>query len=102
MGRTLKIDNLVNVVYTMSMDKNDNEKKQKDRDRWLNICLKERRDADIITWRETLGNNFSATMRQLIRRSQPRGLIKTLRQLETDGLIKLVASELEIEQALVL
>ena len=83
----------------MSMDNNG---KQKDRDRWLTICLKEKRDVDIITWRETLGNNFSATMRQLIRRSQPSGFIETLHRLEANRLIELVASELEIEKALML
>ena len=80
----------------------DNNGKQEDRDRWLTICLKGKRDADIITWRETLGNNFSATMRQLIRRSQPSGFVRTLHRLEVSGLIKLIASEPEIEKALML
>ena len=73
-----------------------------DRDRWLTICLKEKRDADILAWRATLGNGFSATMRQLIRRSQPAGFVKTLRALEAAGLVKIVGNDLQLEQALVL
>ena len=74
--------------------------KRRDKDVWCNICLKQHRDRDILAWRYSLGNNFSSTMRNLIRWSIRGGVLKRLHSLQEQGLLKLTASDAEIEQAL--
>jgi len=76
------------------------KKKMRDKDAWCNICLKARRDADILAWRRTLGNGFSATMRNLMRWTIRGGPLKKLHSLQDQGLLILLGSDAEIEQAI--
>ncbi len=73
---------------------------KRDKDVWCNVCLKRNRDRDILAWRYTLGNSFSATMRNLMRWTIRGGPLKKLYSLQEKGLLKLTASDTEIEQAL--